>query len=313
MVDQNENEAYDTAQPIHSGSQPVKQGMSGCAMAAIGFGVFALILLIIGGAGIYYVAQNIRGIAANMVTPALQEIVSKMEIPTEQKTQISARISELGTSFKDETLTLNDLQAIMQGVVSSPLAGAAGTIWFTEQYIAKSGLNAAEQKDATMTTRRFAKGLLDKSIGDKEANGVMDLMSEKGRNGETNFKEKLTDKELNEVLKKMKTAADAANIATDVPEINFAKEFDKVIDEALGKTTNAADTEPEATNAPADTEPKATNAPADTEPEATKAPADTEPEATNAPADTEPEATNAPADTEPEATKAPAETVTPSP
>jgi hypothetical protein len=273
MVDQNENEPDDATQPILPGSQPVKQGMSGCAMAAIGFGVFALILLIIGGVGIYYVAQNIRGIAANMVTPALKEMVSQMEIPTEQKTQISARISELGTSFKDETLTLNDLQAIMQGVVSSPLAGAAGTIWFTEQYIAKSGLNAAEQKDATMTTRRFAKGLLDKSIGDKEANGVMDLISDKGPNGETNFKDKLTDKELNEILKKMKTAADAANIATDVPEINFAKEFDKVIDEALGKTTNAA--EPEATKAPADTEPEATKAPADTEPEATKAPADT--------------------------------------
>ena len=215
---------------------PPKEGMSGCAMAAIGCGVIALLMLIIGGVGVYWAAQNIRGLAADAVTPALQEAVSGMEIPEDQKKQISARIGEIGTDFKEQKLTLNDLEKLIKGIVESPIAGAAASIWFTNQYINKSGLSEDEKTEAVTTTKRFAYGLLDKTITEQQANEVMNLVTEEKANGQTTYKETLTDKELTEILTKMKDAADGANVPAEVPEINFANEFDKVIEKTLGRT-----------------------------------------------------------------------------
>jgi hypothetical protein len=221
---------------LEANSQPPKQGMSGCAQAAIGFGIFSFILLCIGLAGVFWLVQNARGFAESMVTPAIQNVVSQMEIPAQQKKQISARIEELGEDFKAQKISVNELKTILTGVIASPISAAAGTIWFTEQYISKSGLTAAEKKDATLTAKRFAKGLLDTSITNNEANEVMDMISVETPNGETNIKQTLTDKELRDILLKMKTAADAAGIPADVPDINFATEFDKVVDGVLNGT-----------------------------------------------------------------------------
>ena len=240
MSEQNELQNEDQNGPDWAADaaqqQPPKEGMSGCAMTAIGCGVFALILLIIGGIGIYWAAKNIRGIAADAVTPALQEIVSGMDIPDDQKKQIAARIEDIGKDFKEEKLSVSDLQKLIKGVVESPIAGAAATIWFTNQYINKSGLSEDEKTEAITTTKRFAYGLLDKTITEQQANEVMDLITAKGPNGETTYKETLTDPELTEILTKMKDAADGASVPAEVPEINFATEFDKVINKTLGRS-----------------------------------------------------------------------------
>ena len=159
-----------------------------------------------------------------------------MEIPEDQKKQISARIGEIGTDFKEQKLTLNDLEKLIKGIVESPIAGAAASIWFTNQYINKSGLSEDEKTEAVTTTKRFAYGLLDKTITEQQANEVMNLVTEEKANGQTTYKETLTDKELTEILTKMKDAADGANVPAEVPEINFANEFDKVIEKTLGRT-----------------------------------------------------------------------------
>ncbi|MCP4941690.1 MAG: hypothetical protein GY924_06860 [Planctomycetaceae bacterium] len=162
-----------------------------------------------------------------------------MKIPAEQKTQISAKINELGEDFKNEKIGGKELQEVLAGVASSPFAGAAAAIWFTDEYVSKSGLTDAEKQDATITAKRFAKGMLDKSISDKEATEIMDMISEKTPDGQTNFKETLTDKELQATLLMMKNAADSAGVPMDVPDINFANEFDKVVDRVLKGDSNA--------------------------------------------------------------------------
>ena len=227
---------------------PNNGGMSGCALAAIGCAVFSLVLICIGLAGVYWLTQNARGIAANMVTPAIQEVVSQMEIPADQKKQISARIEQLGDDFKNQKIGVDDLSSVLAGLAESPLARAAAAIWFTDDYIAKSGLTADEKSEAKVTSKRFATALLDKSVSDKDANAVFDLVSEGSANGQTVFKPTLTDPELRELLDKMKMAADDADVPSNVPEINFASEFDAVVDKSLAteaKATSPGKTSPE--------------------------------------------------------------------
>ena len=58
--------------------------------------------------------------------------------------------------------------------------------------------------------------------------------------GQREFKQKLTDDEVRAFVDAAKQAADDAGVAEEVPEINFADEFDKAIDEALGETAMPA-------------------------------------------------------------------------
>lgn len=239
---------YDTENVSHS------PGLNGCTQAAIGFGLFSVVLLCIAAAGVYWLVQNARGIAANLVTPAIQNIVSQMEIPAEQKKQISTRINELGRDFKNQKIGVNELENILKGVANSPISGAAATIWFTDQYISKSGMTDFEKQDATLTAKRFAKGLLDKSISNKEANEVMEMLSEETTDGQTSFKDTITDKELRLIILKMKNAADSGGVPPDVPDINFADEFDQVVAAVLmGKAKTASPTASAASGEPATT------------------------------------------------------------
>ncbi len=241
MADQQQAEWNEPHPQLERGPQAPSEGMGGCAQAAIGFGIFVVILLLIGLAGAYWVVQNARGIAANMVTPAIQQVVSQMKIPPAQEKQISRRINKLAEDFKNQEISVEQLTAILAGVGESAIAVGAMTLWFADEYIGKSGLTADEKADATLIAKRFANGLLDKKINGQKANEVMDMISDETPDGQTSIKQTLTDKELRDVLVKMKTDADAAGVPAEVPEINFAKEFDKVVDKVLDGKSNSSD------------------------------------------------------------------------
>lgn len=220
-------------------SKADSNGMTGCAMGMIGFGIFTLVMLAITAAGVYWAYQNVRSVTANIVTPAIDQIVEQMQIPADQKKQISARIDKLATSYKNNEIDLKQLEVILKDIGDSPITAAAGAIWFTVEYLSKSGLTDPEKAQATMTTRRFAKGLLNNDFNEHQADEVMNLIADRLPDGTTDPKKPLTDTELKDILSKMKVAADKAGIAADVPEIDFASQFDRIVDKALSSSAKS--------------------------------------------------------------------------
>ena len=215
---------------------PTNEGLSGCACAAIGCGVLFVFMLVIGGLSVFWIANNVRRVAVTAAVPTLQKAVSNLNIPEDQQQQIDNRIQQLGEDFEQGDLSLEDLGNIAKTAAQGPLAPATATLWFTEQYINKSNLSADEKSAAIMTTRRFGRGILSESIPSETQEKVRVRIAETNRQGETTFKSRLSDAELKSMLKEMADAADAAGIEKNVPEINFADEFDRAVDEALGKT-----------------------------------------------------------------------------
>ena len=59
------------------------------------------------------------------------------------------------------------------------------------------------------------------------------MISTKKPDGNREFKQKLTDDELRAFIEAVTQTADEAGVPAEVPEIDFADEFDKAIDEAL--------------------------------------------------------------------------------
>ena len=67
---------------------------------------------------------------------------------------------------------------------------------------------------------------------------MLDTISVENVQGQREFKQQLSDDEVRTFVDAAKQAADDAGVAEEVPEINFADEFDKAVDEALGETVN---------------------------------------------------------------------------
>lgn len=214
---------------------PRKEGMSGCAIAAIGCGAMLVLLLIVGGFGAWWVANNARAIGSDLAAQVLKGSLRELDLPPDQQKRIDARIDDVAQQFKEEKLTGDDVGRIFQKISQGPLMPAGLALFVKRVYIRDSGLSEDEKAAAEVSIHRFARGVIDESIPETERESVLDTISTKNAQGQREFKNNLSDDEVRTFVDAAKQAADDAGVAEEVPEINFADEFDKAVDEALSE------------------------------------------------------------------------------
>lgn len=215
---------------------PRKEGLSGCAIAAIGCSVVLVLVLVLGGLVAFWSFQNARQLGADFAAAALKEGLKELDLPADQQTRINARIDDVAQQFKDEKLTVDEVVHIFEKIGQGPLMPAGLALVVKRVYIRDSGLSDEEKDAAEISIHRFVRGVIDESIPEAEREAVLDRISTMDPQGNRQFKETLTDDEVRAFVDAAKQAADDAGVAEDVPEINFADEFDKAVDEALGQT-----------------------------------------------------------------------------
>jgi hypothetical protein len=233
------SEDDDRFDPEGEGRVPEKKGLSGCAIAAIGCGVIILLGLIAAGIAAWWVSENIREVGTDIAVSAMKEGLKELEVPDDQRQRMHARIDEIGEQFKQGNLELEQVGEIFKRISEGPLLPAGISLFVKRVYIRDSGLDEEEKAAAHLAIQRYSRGVIDKSISDATQQSVLDLISTKDLQGNRQFKQQLTDDELREFIEAARKAADDAGVATEVPEINFADEFDKAIDEALGEVGGA--------------------------------------------------------------------------
>ncbi len=142
---------------------PRKEGLSGCAIAAIGCGVVLVILLIVGGLGIWWVANNARTFGAEIAAEVLKASLQELDLPADQQVRIDARIDDIAQQFKDEKLTGEDVGRIFQRIAEGPLMPAGLALFVKRVYIRDSGLSDDEKVAAEIAIHRFARGVTSTS------------------------------------------------------------------------------------------------------------------------------------------------------
>lgn len=223
--------------------EPAKKPMSGCAIAAIICGVLFVLFLIAAGLGLWWLKNNGRALGTDLATSAMKEGLNEVDIPADQRQRIDSRIDNIGQQFKDGELEFEQVVSIFEKISESPLMSAGMSLFFKRAYLQNSGLSEEEKEAAEVSIQRFTRGAIDKSISAETSESAMDLISTKDAEGNREFKEKLSDNELRAFLAAITTAADDAGIPEIVPEFNFADEFDKAVDEALGNIESTAEME----------------------------------------------------------------------
>lgn len=212
---------------------PDKKGLSGCAIAGIGCTVIVVLGLIAAVLVGFWVANNAREFGTDLAVSAMKEGLNELEVPDDQRQRMHARIDEVGQQFKDGKLELEQVGAIFEKLSKSPILPAGVSLFVKRVYIRDSGLDEEEKTAAHIAIQRFSRGVIDNSIPEAKREAVLDMISTKDINGNRQFKQKLTDDELRAFIKTVAETADEAGVPADVPEVNFADEFDKAIDEAL--------------------------------------------------------------------------------
>ena len=212
---------------------PEKKGLSGCAIAGIGcvvIVVLGLIAVVVGG---WWVANNVREFGTDFAVSAMKEGLNELEVPDDQRKRMHDRIDDVGQQFKDGNLEIEQVMAIFKKLSESPILPAGVSLFVKRVYIRDSGLTEEEKAAADIAIQRFSRGVIDNSIPEAKREAVLDMISTRKPDGNREFKQKLTDDELRTFLKAVTETADEAGVPAEVPEINFADEFDKAIDEAL--------------------------------------------------------------------------------
>jgi hypothetical protein len=212
---------------------PEKKGLSGCAIAGIGCGVIVVLALIAAVVGGLWVAKNGREVATDFAVSAMKEGLEELDVPDDQRKRMHDRIDDVGQQFKDEKLDLEQVMAIFERLSKSPILPAGVSLFVKRVYIRDSGLDEEEKAAADIAIQRFSRGVIDGSIPEAKREAVLDMISTKDVNGNRQFEQQLTDEELRDFLQTVTETADEAGVPAEVPEINFADEFDKSIDEAL--------------------------------------------------------------------------------
>jgi hypothetical protein len=228
------------------GSHASPAGMSGCGKIALGCGVIVLLLAI--GAGIVglWVVNNARELGADLAGTLMKEGLKEFQLPDDQRKRIFDRIDEVSTRFKDGEITIEEVRVIFENIAESPLMPAGMALVVNRVYLRDSGLDEDERAAARVAIQRFTHGTINESIPEAEVNKVLDTIRTKDRPGNRQFRHPLTDDELRKFVEAAAQAADDASVPAEVPEVNFADEFDKVIDEALGLSTKAPQSSPTA-------------------------------------------------------------------
>ena len=235
------------------GQKPRQAGMSGCAKLAIGCGVLCAIGAAIAIAVVFWIAANARKLGADLATTGMKEGLKELKLPADQQQRIFDRIDDVGERFKDEEITLEEVARIFQNIAKGPLIPAGMVLVVERAYLDESGLDDQEKAAARVTIQRFSHGAVRKMIPQAKVDEVLDTITEtKNNKGERKFRHPISDEELRTFLDQAKQAADEANVPEDVPKINFADEFDKAIDQALGEAAPdaaAGEAEAEASDA----------------------------------------------------------------
>jgi hypothetical protein len=201
--------------------------------------VIVLVVLVFGGlaaAGIY-VANNYESLIAKGVTKAIVSTVSASGLPKGEKAEIIAIVDRLKQDYLAGEVTLEDLQAVLQSVGTSPALKVGMVVQFEAGYVMPSALDAEEKRRAHIDLNRFAQGLCRKEIGWESLDQATRPLSVIDGSGGRRLKSprECSPEDIRGVLALIRAYSDQAGIPNAVVNIDVSEEFRKSVEAALGR------------------------------------------------------------------------------
>lgn len=193
--------------------------------------VLAILVTLAAAAGIY-VAMKWKSWAASAAKSAARSAIQSSQLSEDQKQRIVARIDSLADDFESGNVTVEQVIAVFEEIMKSPLLQVAMVYAAKEMYIVPSALSDEEKAAGVRSLERFARGIYEKKIANEALSEVTAPITTTNAQGQKQLKEKVTTEELKEFLAVAKKKANDAGIPDEKFDVDIAAELEKAIDKA---------------------------------------------------------------------------------
>lgn len=207
----------------------------GCGMIFRGCGCLLIVLLVAAIAVGVWVVYSWRSIAANVGHQIAVNAITAAELPEGDRRRILEWLDQIREDFAEGRIDVGQLGRMVEAIAEGwfvPLAMIAAA---DAKYVQTSGLDRDEKLAGRRTLERLAQAIVTQKIGPQDAETLLAPVLETKEVGTSTLKEKVTDAELREFLAGAKERVDAIGIPDQPFTVNVADEFDKAINQALGK------------------------------------------------------------------------------
>jgi len=212
------------------------KGGSGCTTAIIGCLIVLLILAALACGLGYYAYVNMGVWVTNFLEEMLVQVIDESELPPEQKEGMKKQISRVATAYRDGDITFEQVTQIGEKLGQSPVFMAIAVETAKFSYINPSGLSDEEKAEATKQLNRVAHGTFEKKINEEELQDLMDgRIADRGPDGNLEFREKVSDDQLRELIDASRQLADDKGIPDENFKVDLAAELKKAVDEVLNR------------------------------------------------------------------------------
>ena len=210
--------------------------LKGCLIALVIVGLLA-------GLGVWFVARNWRGWVAPGLQMASDELVASMPISDAERGEVKPIMDGLIAEFKAGTISMPEAMQVLQQLETSPIVAVMGAGLVGSQYIEPSSLSAEEKTAAQLEIGRVARGLQEGTIAQTKLAEITAPIQGAGGTqiqiGSVSLQLKqpsaVTAEELNQLVTNAKAAADTAGVPAEAFEIDASAELERMFTGAIGR------------------------------------------------------------------------------
>jgi preprotein translocase subunit SecD len=214
----------------------------GCLIGCL---IAVVVILLVAGLVAWWVARNWRDWVSTAASEGIKQGIDASDLPAGEKEQIKVEVDRVVLAFRDNRLSAEQVEVMMQKFMESPVLTALIASAAEKNYIDKSGLNDEERAEARITLRRFLRGSVDGKINEQAFDAAIGHVATKQPDGNWEFREKVSDAELRAFLAEAKQAADAAQIPEQAEAFDPSDEVKRIIDEAMNAPAELPESEPD--------------------------------------------------------------------
>jgi hypothetical protein len=211
-----------------SSPAPQKPGGMGC-FGKIAIGCLVLFILLLGITW-YAVSHWQSFVAAPILNKLIDETLKNSKLVPEEEAKMRAAFNPITERLQKNSLSGQEIQNLIENFAKGPLMMLIFFKGFEMQHIENSGLPAEEKTLAKLQLERILRGWSEKKVTQQH---LEDLSNEVPRNLQNEFKEKLTDSEVQKVIAKAKEIADELQIPEEIFKVDIAEEISKIVQDSL--------------------------------------------------------------------------------
>jgi hypothetical protein len=183
--------------------------------------------------GAWWLSQNWRELASEAGSEAIKEGINATDLPEQEKTEMAVEVDRVAQAFRAGELSPEQLGAIMEQIVESPLMTTLVASAIESKYIASSGLSDKEKEEGRQTLRRFIRGGVDGKISQGGIDEAMQHVATRSGEGSWELRDQVSDEDLRKFIEAAKDEADAAQVPAEIENVDPSDEFRRIIDEAM--------------------------------------------------------------------------------